>query len=172
MEANCLHCQWMSAYKWKEKLPEFAQKMYHDNFESITSEFSKKVEKQYIWGNKQQWEESLKEYLSKQLMADMFELVERFEKEVDFTRETNASKIVFRAMEHICESSVQSGQRMVEKVRLEEDAIKKMHPGFKNSVPKEYLMAYKIAEDFITENDKGNGNLITTELSLDDLGIA
>lgn len=173
LDENCHECGYVNAYTWGKTLPQFAEKKYSkdESFHSITSEFARSMEAKYVSGQRDEWMHAIIEYLTSHLMADTQELVTVFRNNFKYTHVTPSVQIVHDGMEALLKEEQRDGKRIIEKIPLDEEAVKEMYPALGKNLPKEYLTAYKISDRFISVEDMNQGNLESREMSLDDLGI-
>ena len=171
LQEHCKMCGYVNYKLWKDLLPDFAVKEYMTSFDVITSGFAKEVESQYIKKNRDQWMHPVLTYLSENGMADIFELEQLQNEALEYTHYTLNAVLINREMEKLCKNTENDDKKIIEKIKLEKESIRKIHPQLAGNVNEVYRNAYKISEYLLTPQIIKNGNLVTHEFSVDELGI-
>jgi hypothetical protein len=172
LNKHCLMLGYMSADMWKRHLPQFSTKSYETSFELITKNFAESVERQYIENDvKLEWLDPAVLYLTNNLMADVIELEKVPSKKLQYTHITPNAKLIYEAMEHLCLAKVVDGKHMIQKIQLDDAAVRKELKLQDNiSIPEYYKTAYRISDYFANKRrNETEGNIESEEITFDDL---
>lgn len=172
LNENCIRCGYVDRTYWRELLPEYVSKSYETSFEEITNRFAWQVEEKYIRNDKEiEWLNPAMTYLINNVIADVVELEKVPSENLKYTHITPNGKLIHDAMESLCSAKIVNGKPMVQKIVLEDSAVRKslkLQDG--KEIPSYYKVAYKIMDSFAKKrkNNK-NSNIESEEISLDDL---
>lgn len=172
LKNNCSKLGYMNANKWRNYLPEYADKMYPTSFDDITKNFALQIERlNIIEDNNLSWLDPASKYLVESGMADVYELAQVPSEGLKWTHVTPNEKLIFDAMEKLSIVKKINDKKLINKINLDEEAVKSAHNFDKNkSIPKYLCVAYKIDDYFMNKKTNTNeSNIESEEFSLDDL---
>lgn len=172
LKNNCRKLGYMNPNKWRNYLPEYANKMYPTSFEDITRNFALEIERVYIIEDSNlSWLDPASKYLAESGMADVYELAQIPSEGLKWTHVTPNEKLIFDAMEKLSIVKKINNRKLINKINLEEEAVKSAHNFDKNkSIPKYLCAAYKIDDYFMDKKiNTSESNIESEEFSLDDL---
>lgn len=170
LEEYCLKCGYMDNLSWKKLLPDFASKQYITSFQQITDEFAKQVQSIYIdHAEGLPWLQPVTDYLSKNIMADVYELSKISNPGLEYTHRTPDAKLIREGMDRLSVAMEKEGKKLIQRVPLDECEMMKAYPELRGGEVGAYLMAYRMNEDFVSKERMTAGNLVSKEMSLEDL---
>lgn len=173
LNQNCLRFGYMNHDSWTRALPDYANKTYPEStsFYCIVDQFASDVERQYIASDeKLSWLDPAIRHLAQE-MADVHQLAQVPSEGLHYTHSTPNEKLIYDAMENLCACKKIGNKAMIQKVPLEEDAVRK-DLGLRDSaaIPEYYKAAYIISDELRNKRKDGCENAVESEeFTFDDL---
>lgn len=173
LETNCLSMGYMDEEKWKNELPQFANRAYPSDFGfgQITHSFAQQAEDSFFVKSKDfSWVDPYTRYLLDNIMGPIYALEKIPNPALEHTHCSPDAKLIFDALSGLVKYKRINGEPVLEKIQLNAEAIRPLLPSqVGKNIPEYYLSSFKLSEKFVESRQITSDSFESEELSLDDL---
>ena len=169
LEENCTNCGCVDDHDWRKILPSYIAMKYESSFYEITQEFTERCEARFFQDDKTlSWLHPITDCLREETMLSVYQMEQVPNTGLQRTHSTPDGKLIADAMEKLCIAKEENGEKMLEKISLKDEAVRReLNLGEQAPIPDYYKAAFKFTECMI---DKYHlDGMETEEISLDDL---
>lgn len=171
LENNCGFMGYMTPERWREQLPQYANRSYTTSFEQITTSFAKEKEKAvFVKSPDLSWVKPYTDYLMANIMGPIYELEKIPNPAMQNTHYLPDAALIYHGLSCLKKYKIIDGAPVLEEVHLNDDAVRPFLPaGCGTSIPEYYLVSFKLTDAFVNTRHISSDSFESEEISLDDL---